>query len=55
MTEKISVLISEAEIDKRIRENFVCSRISNQFVVGYGLDYDQKYRNLPYVGVVEFI
>lgn len=28
--------------------------IPDKFVVGYGLDYDQKYRNLPYVGVVEF-
>ncbi len=28
--------------------------IPDAFVVGYGLDYDQKYRNLPYVGVVEF-
>lgn len=28
--------------------------IPDQFVVGYGLDYDQKYRNLPYIGVVEF-
>ncbi len=27
--------------------------IPDKFVVGYGLDYDQKYRNLPYVGVVE--
>ncbi len=27
--------------------------IPDQFVVGYGLDYMQKYRNLPYVGVVE--
>ena len=27
--------------------------IPDAFVVGYGLDYDQKYRNLPYVGVVE--
>ena len=27
--------------------------IPDQFVVGYGLDYDQKYRNLPYIGVVE--
>ncbi len=27
--------------------------IPDEFVVGYGLDYDQKYRNLPYVGVVE--
>ncbi len=29
-------------------------RIPDTFVVGYGLDYDQKYRNLPYIGVVEF-
>lgn len=27
--------------------------IPDEFVVGYGLDYDQYYRNLPYVGVVE--
>lgn len=26
--------------------------IPDKFVVGYGLDYDQKYRNLPYIGVV---
>ncbi len=28
--------------------------IPDEFVVGYGLDYDQKMRNLPYIGVVEF-
>ena len=28
-------------------------RIPYEFVVGYGLDYDQKYRNLPYIGIVE--
>lgn len=28
--------------------------IPDQFVVGYGLDYNQRYRNLPYIGVVEF-
>ena len=27
--------------------------IPDKFVIGYGLDYDQKYRNLPYVGVIE--
>ncbi|MDE7322678.1 MAG: hypoxanthine phosphoribosyltransferase [Lachnospiraceae bacterium] len=27
--------------------------IPDAFVVGYGLDYDQRYRNLPYIGVVE--
>ena len=29
-------------------------QIEDKFVVGYGLDYDQLYRNLPYIGVVEF-
>lgn len=29
-------------------------QIPDEFVVGYGLDYDQKYRNLPYIGYVEF-
>ncbi len=28
--------------------------IPDQFIVGYGLDYAQKYRNLPYIGIVEF-
>lgn len=29
-------------------------QIPDAFVVGYGLDYDQRYRNLPYIGVIEF-
>ena len=28
--------------------------IPDQFVVGYGMDYDQRYRDLPFIGVVEF-
>lgn len=34
--------------------DYVCFDIPDEFVVGYGLDYDQRYRNLPYIGVVEF-
>lgn len=30
-------------------------QIPDEFVVGYGLDYDQRYRNLPYIGIVEFV
>ena len=30
-------------------------QIPDEFVVGYGLDYDQRYRNLPYIGIIEFI
>lgn len=33
---------------------YVGFQIEDKFVVGYGLDYDQHYRNLPYIGVVEF-
>jgi len=38
-----------------VEVDYTCFQIPDQFVVGYGLDYDQKYRNLPYVGVVEFV
>ena len=36
-----------------IEADYTCFKIPDKFVVGYGLDYDQHYRNLPYVGVVE--
>ena len=42
--------------ERRVKEVYVdytCFNIPDEFVVGYGLDYDQKYRNLPYIGVVE--
>lgn len=29
--------------------------IPDEFVVGFGLDYEQKYRNFPYIGVIEFV
>lgn len=38
-----------------IEVDYTCFRIPDEFVVGYGLDYDQRYRNLPYIGVVEFV
>ena len=28
-------------------------KVPNEFVVGFGLDYDEEYRNLPYVGVLK--
>ena len=33
--------------------DYIGFTIPDAFVVGYGLDYDQKYRNIPYIGVVE--
>ena len=42
--------------DRRVVEieaDYVGFVVPNEFVVGYGLDYNQKYRNLPYVGVLK--
>ena len=42
--------------DRRVKDvhvDWTGLEIPDEFVVGYGLDYAQKYRNLPYIGVVE--
>ena len=36
-----------------IQAKYVGREIPDEFVVGYGLDYDEKYRNLPYIGVLK--
>jgi len=38
---------------RNIRIDHVGFVISDEFVVGYGLDYDERYRNLPYIGVLD--
>ncbi len=38
---------------KDVKVDYVGLDIPDEFVVGFGLDYMQKYRNLPYIGVVE--
>lgn len=40
--------VAEVDVD------YTGFQIPDEFVVGYGLDYAQKYRNLPYIGIVEF-
>ncbi len=37
-----------------IKADYTGFNIPDEFVVGYGLDYDQRYRNLPYIGLVKF-
>ena len=51
---KLCTLLDKPE--RRVMDvnvDYVGFNIPDEFVVGYGLDYDQKYRNLPYIGVVE--
>ena len=43
--------------DRRVVDvsvDYVGFEIPDEFVVGFGLDYAQRYRNLPYIGVLEF-
>ncbi|MCM1040215.1 MAG: hypoxanthine phosphoribosyltransferase [Ruminococcus sp.] len=37
-----------------IKADYTGFEIPDEFVVGYGMDYDQRYRNLPYIGIVKF-
>ena len=52
---KICTLLDKPSrrVKKEVEVDYTCFSIPDEFVVGYGLDYDQKYRNLPYIGVVE--
>lgn len=43
----------ERRVKKQVKVDYTCFQIPDEFVVGYGLDYAQKYRNLPFIGVVE--
>ncbi len=36
-----------------VRFDYVGFEIGNEFVVGYGLDYNSQYRNLPYIGILK--
>ena len=40
--------------EKEVPVKYSCFEIPDKFVVGFGLDYEQRYRNLPFIGVVEF-
>lgn len=38
---------------KQVKVDYTGFKIENKFVLGYGMDYDEKYRNLPYIGYIE--
>lgn len=51
---KICTLLDKPERRERdVKVTYTGFNIPDEFVVGYGLDYAQKYRNLPFIGVVE--
>jgi hypoxanthine phosphoribosyltransferase len=51
---EVCTLLDKPDCRKiRVQPKYVGFQIPNQFVVGYGLDYNEKYRDLPYVGVLK--
>ena len=51
---KIATLLDKPE--GRVVEidaDYTCFTIPNEFVVGYGLDYNENYRNIPYIGILK--
>jgi hypoxanthine phosphoribosyltransferase len=51
---KICTLLDKVERRQiKINVDYFGFKIPNKFVVGYGLDYEEKYRNLPYIGVLK--
>ena len=51
---KICVLLDKKERRQtEIQVDYTGFEIENKFVVGYGMDYEDKYRNLPYIGYIE--
>ena len=53
-TVKIATLLNKSsrrEYD--IAPDYNCFYIENEFVIGYGLDYNERYRNLPYIGILK--
>lgn len=48
-----TLLDKKIKREAKVEPEYSGFAVDDLFVVGYGLDYDQKYRNLPYIGVIE--
>lgn len=51
---KIVTLLNKAERrEYEVAPDYNCFDIENEFVIGYGLDYNEQYRHLPYIGILK--
>ncbi len=51
---RVCTLIDKVkERDKVVTPDYMGFQVADRFVVGYGLDYAQRYRNLPYIGILK--
>ena len=49
----VTLMDKPARREAPIQADYYCFYVPDAFVVGYGLDYNEKYRNLPYIGVLK--
>ena len=49
----VTLLNKKERREYDIEPDYNCFDIGNEFVIGYGLDYDEKYRSLPYIAVLK--
>jgi hypoxanthine phosphoribosyltransferase len=49
----VTLLDKPARRKADIRADYSCFEVPDAFVVGYGLDYNERYRNLPYIGILK--
>ena len=47
-----TLLFKPARLETEVHLDYLCFEIEDKFIVGYGLDYDEKYRELPYIGLM---
>jgi hypoxanthine phosphoribosyltransferase len=50
-----TLLDKEVKRVKDIKIDYSCFKVKDVFLIGYGLDYDEMYRNIPYIGEAEII
>ena len=50
---KICTMVDKPQKRKvEIKADYVGKKIGDEFVIGYGMDYNEKYRNLPFIGII---
>ncbi|MFV9931447.1 MAG: hypoxanthine phosphoribosyltransferase [Francisella endosymbiont of Hyalomma asiaticum] len=48
-----TLLFKPARLERDVKLDYACFEIEDKFIVGYGLDFDEKYRELPYIGLIK--
>lgn len=48
-----TLLFKPARLEREVNLDYICFEIEDKFIVGYGLDYNNRYRQLPYIGIMK--